>query len=278
VNWRGRLYHRLRRLRPGRYRDARDAGVYLPGVDSSELEWRRPVSHPPFGVGSGSAVLLILGQSNAANHGQGRFAAGPQVCNFNPFNGRIYPAADPLLGATGGGGSPWCAMSDALIARGFADEILLVPVAVGGSTVADWAPGGPRNHRLMYALDRLAKHGSAPTHILWHQGEADALYGTSGDDYVASFDRFAGSLRACGITGPIYVAIATYFGIPPGHERQQATIAAAQARLIDPAAGILQGPCTDLIRDRYDDCHFDETGLRKHAAAWVEVLMGARSA
>jgi hypothetical protein len=46
------------------------------------------------------AVCLIAGQSNAANHGQGRFTAQNNVFNFNPFDGQLYQAADPLLGAT----------------------------------------------------------------------------------------------------------------------------------------------------------------------------------
>ena len=141
--------------------------------------------------------------------------------------------------------------------------------------MADWAPGGPDSHRLMYALDRAQAHGSRPTHVLWHQGEADALYGTASDDYVARFNAFAGSLRSRGIAAPIYVAIAAYFGIPAGYGPQQAVIAAAQRRLIEPAVGIFEGPCTDAIRDRHDDCHMSETGLHKHAAAWVEALMSS---
>ena len=68
------------------------------------------------------------------------------------------------------------------------------------------------------------------------------------------------------------MATAAYFGIPPGYSLQQLAIAEAQRSLVEPAAGIFEGACTDTIRDRYDDCHLDESGLRKQAAAWVEVL------
>jgi hypothetical protein len=241
------------------------------------LQGRAPIAHGPFGTRPGSAVFLILGQSNAANHGQGKFTAGAGVYNFNVFDGLCYQAADPLLGATGEGGSPWCLMADGLIAAGYADEILLVPLAVGGAAIADWTPGGPYNHRLMYALDRLEVFGTVPTHILWHQGEADALYGTTADAYVDRFGQLIGSLRARGTMAPFHIASAAYFGIPEGYGRQQSVINAAQRSIIDPRAGILPGPDSDRIRDRYDDCHMNETGLRKHAAAWVEALMQARS-
>lgn len=254
------------------YQHALDSGVYLPGVDTSELRGRVPAQRGPFGTRPGSLALVIAGQSNAANHGAGHFAASRAVYNFNFFDGLVYPAADPLLGATGDGGSPWCLMSDILIERGVADEILLVPVAVGGAEVKDWAPGGPRNHRLMYALGRLRSTGTVPTHVLWHQGEADALYRTPADDYRERFLGFVRSLREAGVAAPVYMAVAAYFGVPEGYSDHQALIAAEQRGLVDPAAGIFAGPCTDLIRDRYDDCHLDETGLRKHAAAWVEIL------
>jgi hypothetical protein len=254
------------------YQHAFDSGVYLVGVDTSRLLGRSPVEHGPFGTHPGSATFLIIGQSNAGNHGLGATAASAQVYNFNPFDGLCYPAADPLLGATGDGGSPWCLMADSLIAARFADEILLVPLAVGGAAVAEWSLGGPYHHRLTYALDRLGEHGTVPTHVLWHQGEADALYGTSAEAYVGHFQQLVSALRARGIAAPVYVATATYFGIPQGYGPQQQVIRLAQSRLIDPGAGIRNGPDTDLILDRYDACHLDETGLRKHAAAWVEAL------
>jgi len=61
-----------------------------------------------------------------------------------------YRARDPLLGASGDGGSPWCILEDALIADGFAQSILLCPLSVGGATVGEWAPGGTYHHRMIY--------------------------------------------------------------------------------------------------------------------------------
>ena len=97
--------------------------------------------------------------------------------------------------------------------------------------------------------------------------------GTSNEAYVVRFGGFVELLRARGIAAPVYVAIAAYFGIPAGYGPQQAVIAAAQRRLVNPASGIVEGPNTDAIRDRHDDCHMSETGLCKHAAAWVEALI-----
>ena len=137
---------------PSSYRHALDYGVYLRGVDTSDPGIRRPV---PETAAADAAVFLITGQSNAVNHGERGFAAQRDVFNINLFDGELYLAADPLLGATGDGGSPWCLLGDRLIAAGFAPWVCLCPIAVGGASVAEWGPGGtwlafgPRRFRLV---------------------------------------------------------------------------------------------------------------------------------
>ena len=252
------------------YQDAIDSGVYLRGVDTSQVGARLPVA--PADIVD-PAVFLIIGQSNAANHGATRHACSKPAFNFNPFDGLCYRASDPLLGATGDLGSPWCLLADALIARGFARSILLCPLAVGGATVAEWAPGGPYHHRMTYSLKRLQAAGFRPSHVFWHQGEADALYGTSAEAYGRSFTALALSLRGLGVRCPIHVAIASYFAVPAGYEARQAVIRAAQHSLIDDASGILLGPDTDSIKDRYDGSHMGDIGLLAHALAWEAALV-----
>jgi hypothetical protein len=255
-----------------KYRDAIETGVYLLGVDSSDLSERVQVPREEIG---NPAVFLIIGQSNAGNHGQTRFSAEEAVFNFNPFNGLCYRARDPLLGTTGDGGSPWCLLGDALIRSGFARSILLCPLSVGGATVAEWAPGGPYHQRLTYGIDQLRAGGFLPSHILWHQGEADALNGTSPECYVRSFSTFVDSLRSIGVMAPIYIARASYFAVPVGHTASQNSIREAQRSLIDSNRAILAGPDTDTITDRFDGCHMGESGLKDHARAWQVILEGS---
>ena len=254
---------------PAGYHHAIDSGVYIAGVDSSRLDARRPVARETI---RDPAVFLIIGQSNAGNHGQSRYAAIEDVFNFNPFDGLCYHASDPLLGATGDDGSPWCRLGDELIRDGFARSILLCPLSVAGATVAEWAPGGPYHHRMTYSVGRLRDAGFWPSHVLWHQGEADALYGTTVEAYMESFRALVQSLRELAITGPIFVATASYFAGPTGHEAGQTRIRAAQRALIDPERSIFAGPDTDTIRDRFDGCHMGAVGLRDHAAAWQMIL------
>jgi len=255
------------------YQHAIDSGVYLNGVDSSHIGTRLPVERSEIGDPS---VFLIIGQSNGGNHGETKHAATRSVFNFNPFDGLCYRACDPLLGATGDGGSPWCMLGDALIAEGFAQSILLCPLSVGGATVGEWAPGGTYHHRLIYGIERLREAGFRPCYVLWHQGEADALYGTSADRYINAFRALVRSLRDLDIRAPIYIATASYFAVPEGYGANQAIIRRAQQSLISPEDLILPGPDTDLIRDRFDGCHMGNTGLRQHAQMWQTSLRGTR--
>jgi hypothetical protein len=259
---------------PG-YQHAIDSGVYLRGVDTSHIGVRLPIARDEM---VDPSVFLIIGQSNGGNHGETRSAANRAVFNFNPFDRLCYWACDPLLGATGDGGSPWCLLGDALIAAGFARSILLCPLSVGGATVAEWAPGGTYHHRMTYGLTGLRQAGFEPSHVFWHQGEADALYGTSADDYIKAFRALVTSLRDLGIAAPIYVAIGSYFAVPEGHGASQATIRRAQHSLIRPQDAIFPGPDTDLIRDRFDGCHMGTDGLREHAQMWQACLCGAPDA
>jgi hypothetical protein len=254
---------------PDTYQNAVDSGVYLRGVDSSDIGIKTRVAANEI---VSPAVVMIIGQSNGGNHGETRHAAHGPVYNFNPFDGWCYRASDPLLGATGDGGSPWCLLGDAIIAKRFAPSILYVPLCVGGATVAEWAPGGTYHHRMTYALGRLREASFWPSHIFWHQGEADALHGTSAEHYTASFRALFQGLREFGVTAPVYVAFASYFALPEGYQAQQAVIRGAQRSLIDEAIGILPGPDTDLIKDRFDGCHMGAIGLGQHAAAWEAVL------
>jgi hypothetical protein len=262
-------------MNPPTYQHAIDSGVYLKGVDTSHIGARFPIAREEIGIPS---VLLIIGQSNGGNHGEARSTAHRTVFNFNFFDGLCYRACDPLLGATGEGGSPWCILGDALIADGFARSILLCPLSVGGSTVAEWAPGGTYQHRMTYGIARLRQAGFEPSSVFWHQGEADALYGTSADDYTRAFRALVGSLRDLGIRARIHIAIASYFAIPEGYGAKQAIIRRAQRSLICPQQGVLPGPDTDMIRDRFDGCHMGTTGLREHAQMWQACLRSTQNA
>ena len=252
---------------------ARRAGIYIDGIEA-EIGSRDPVAlktilaRKPF-------VLCCIGQSNAANHGEGRY--GPPrhpVYSFNIMDSRAYLAADPLPGATGEDGSPWGRLGDLMVEAGLCRSVLIVSLAVGGSFVAEWGPNGQWGRRLQFGLGRVVRSGIRIDRLLWHQGEAEAnCTAMASDEYSRQFHQMLESIRAAGVRAPIHVAQATICTVPTS-TGNNAAIRAAQASLVDPAAGILPGPDTDSLGEafRRDRCHFNVDGLNRHAELWLECL------
>jgi hypothetical protein len=226
----------------------------------------------PASVRGRTMFALVFGQSNAGNGGESPGSAHPGVYEF--YRGRLYAARDPLLGARGDGGSIWLRFAAKAIASGEFDSVVLVPFAVGASEIARWAPGGSLHGALLSVLASARDSGLTFTHLLWQQGEADAIARTSGQAYRESFVAMLAAIRDQGVSAPIYVARASRCG----KVRPSAEIRGAQDRLVDPALGILAGPDTDLLgfAERYDGCHFSNEGLERAAESWLAAIQTGR--
>jgi hypothetical protein len=228
---------------------------------------RVAVSLPAVAPGR-TMVALVFGQSNAGNSGETR---GPSYRNvFEYYRGRIYEARDPLLGATGDGGSVWTRLAVKAVASGAYDTVVLVPFAVGTAEIARFAPGGSLSDGLLGVIADARKNGLVFTHLLWDQGEADAHAKTSGAAYRQRFEAMVAAIRGLGVNAPIYVARATRCAkVRPSEELRN-----AQAALANPASGILAGPDLDALgfAARYDGCHFSTEGLERAADLWLDAL------
>jgi hypothetical protein len=217
-----------------------------------------------------TAVLLIAGQSNAANSGAQRHETRHPDRVLNFMSGRCYAAASPLLGSNGFAGEPWTLMADELIdARAF-DRVILAPVAVGGS-VAQWAKGGALNTSMIPLIQDLVTHYRV-THVLWHQGESDFALKTDPVRYKEQFLSFADTLRANAVDAKVFVSTATR--CLPGWSAPNA-IQAVQQELAADEPRFEAGVDTDKLlsaEDRYDDCHMANSGEAKTASAWAALL------
>ena len=151
---------------------------------------RRPVPCPA--TGERTMVALVFGQSQAANQVQERFVGGKGV--FNYLRGRCYQAVDPLLGTGGDKGNVWTLVATDLVAQKQFDAVILVTIAIGGTSIAQWAPGGRLNEHLMDAVTAIAPVFPF-THVFIAQGETDFLSQTPPDDYFRNFAALIASLR-----------------------------------------------------------------------------------
>jgi hypothetical protein len=241
-----------------------DSGVFVAALETVVPSMRKRVNREVVLRGN-PLVLLCFGQSNAANTGQGFYSPRQPVYCFNFFDGAFYLAEDPLPGATGNGACPWGRVGDLLIESGRGiGSVLFINIAVGGSFLAEWIPGGPHNRRLSLAIERVARVGLRVDRLLWCQGEAEANLTNMGrEQYKSQFHDMLRDVRDLGLAAPVHIAQSTFCATSEHPYDNRHEIRSALAELVDPPRGRLPGPDTDVIglEGRTDGCHFNEIGL-----------------
>jgi hypothetical protein len=232
-----------------------------------QLEFRDEAAPVP--CPEGVPIIVVIGQSNAANSVGHRFEARHQV--FEMLNGRCYKAAGPLAGADLAYGSYWPLVGDLLIKRNFSRSVIFLGLAKGNTTVAQWADP----HGLGGYLGRKLDEVRGVTHVVWHQGEADSK--TAADRYQASLEEVIRNIRSHAPLAKIVIAQAS---VCTGRPRNEA-ILHAQSAVVDLAHNVYPGPNSDLLAEsefRYDGCHFSERGARRLSEMWADKLAAAGKA
>ena len=225
-----------------------------------------------------TGVLLIIGQSNAANQGQKKFRTQYPTQVVNYFDGKCYAASSPLLGATGEGGEFITPLADRLIAKGTYRNIVIIAAAVGGTPISRWQRDGDLNESLITLIKDVQTKFQI-TDVIWHQGETDARHpiDTTTKIYVSSFHSLVGTLTQLEVRAPIFVSIATR--CRSGADWTEANPVAIGQRMLIDNQRIFLGVDTDKLvelKDRYDACHFSENGQTKTAEAFADSISAAQ--
>ena len=242
----------------------------LPRLQGSYDEFGRLVDYPnkkqmpcPAQTAD-TAVLLVIGQSNSANHAEKKFTTQYPEKVVNYFNGKCYQAASPLLGATGEDGEFVTPLADKLIQLGRFQSVVIIASGIGGTPISRWQRDGDLNEMLLAVIRQVEKEYKI-TQVIWHQGEEDYIKKTSTKNYIKMFNSLLETLRQNDVNAPIYLSIATKCGGNSFWDGNNPT-AIAQWQLID-NKNIFLGVNTDiLVSDhdrRADGCHFAETGQLK---------------
>jgi hypothetical protein len=253
-------------------------GGNQPGPDDSD---KTIVTAP---VGQGATV--IIGQSLGGDMP----ATDPSaiISDYTPqspavaldvYTGRFDAATDPLAGTSGIGGTIWNRMDDDLVAAGAQSNSVLAPIDVGGSSIAQWIPGGVYFRKLELAFKELQTTGVPTARIIWIQGEADATT-MSPSTYFADFEEIVSTLRSDGITAPIYVNVNSQ----PGGQYDPSNAAAEAAFATEQEAigttlynqNVYAGINFDNSNPAYwsVDGHFTSTGLDYWGQEWATILEG----
>ena len=226
----------------------------------------------PCGPASGrTAVIVVHGQSNAANYGSTRHTAREAVDNFDPASGQCFAAVDPLLGTDGYGGNFATRLGDIIIQSGRYDRVIIVPLARGGASITYLNNEGAE--LITNGIAKLKAAGLMPTHILFQQGESDATSTTTAEEYASLLRRLVKQFRNAGVDAPFYLsrgAKCDYLG-----PNNIAAVRAGQLAAIDEALDIRPGPDTDTIGNQgrvHDGCHMNEAGTLANAALWAAFI------
>jgi len=235
----------------------------FPGQIEIDLESLLHIREDP----SRDLHLLVLGQSNGANHGP-----TPKPVAFGSMTGpdrELIPLADPVFGGSGDGGSVWTRIADVLDKQRFDGGLTITLRSVGGTSVADWSSGGAQYDGLKAEIAELARIKPPITHVIWHQGERDTLLGTSRKDYIERFNALHQLVHAHMPNVTWIICRASYrFGVT------SADVIAAQNAIIANNADCHPGPNTDALGTafRYDDTHLNDIGQSEFAQMLVAML------
>lgn len=186
------------------------------------------------------------------------------------FQGSRKPLADPIPGGSGEEGSVWTRVAPLVRAAGTVSDFAVTVLAQGGTSAAQWAPGGSCFKTLEAATPKIESCGQPVTHIVYHQGERDTFLGTNEADYLKSFEGLHDYLVSNWPGIPIYVCTVSH--------RMGATSEAvrrAQQHMQTTFAGCSAGPDTDKLGPelRRDNTHFSAAGLEEFAKEMAKIFV-----
>ena len=216
-------------------------------------------------------VILVAGQSNAGNHGKGKFSS---INSYELYENKCYKGLDPMLGTTGAGGGPWHRLGDKIIKRTSKyKNVLFINISMGGSHIKQWSQQGILYQRIIDSFSMLDKNSLKLDYFLFHQGETDRHLKTSIKDYIEDFLSMVDGFRSDKNLNnfPIVLAVATRC-----QSDIDVNIQNAQYEILNLRKNIYLGPNTDDIyskKDRIDMCHMSDIGLEKHSNGWLNILL-----
>lgn len=229
-------------------------------------------------------ILIVAGQSNVGNVTPSTYTPSnpTKLDQLSVYDGAIRVASDPLIGCFGALalGNPYLRVADTLVTNNKFDRVILVPIGIGGTMVADHAPGGFLQDLFPVAMRRIAANGivagaNVTIAAIWGQGEYDSLNGTTQVAYTNSLNAYIAASRSAGFSGIWFINVETLW------TTTSAPVQAAQAAVVNHGAGVwacanadaLVGPTTcGGVDCRSDGVHWSNAGGVFIAAAVVTAM------
>lgn len=225
-------------------------------------------------ISTKTLVLIAAGQSIGANSAPTPFMpVNSTVDMLNPYDGLVWGAKDPLLGATGSGGNYTTRLADKLVTDGKFARVIIVSITSGGTSAFDWSTNGVQNQRLRVACNLIKSLGwignaNASFGIIYDQGQQDASIATAAATWENEFANIKASIEGLGCSIPWFVPTDTMLT-----NVTNATIQGAQAAVV--ASSVYAGPNTDGLTGanrQADGTHLSDLGAAANAGLWASVI------
>lgn len=225
-------------------------------------------------ITSSTGIIMAFGQSLVIDQGSKEYVPkSSAVHQLNPYDGKCYTAREPLVGNWTIGPSNWMTrVADQLIANGTRSRMILLPRAIGSSSVLDWSNAGTLNHRVAVECLRAKQLGwvgnsSVRVAVLWVQGEAEVALGTTQAQYESRYRTVQATMTGMGCDFPWFIAKSSY---PSNY----APVQAAQAALPDGVRTFVGANSDSLTGSNRgaDGVHWSDLGLDNNAALWTPIL------
>ncbi|KAK9269979.1 hypothetical protein L1049_025552 [Liquidambar formosana] len=165
-------------------------------VYSSTIQWKN--------------IFILAGQSNMSGRGgvvnETWDGIVPPECSPNPEILRLNAelsweeASEPLhrdidVGKTCGVG-PGMAFANAVLDKDSSLGVVgLVPCAIGGTNISEWARGRHLYDELVRRTAASLQDGGTIRAVLWYQGESDTVNQKDADSYKGKLEKFFSDLR-----------------------------------------------------------------------------------
>jgi hypothetical protein len=162
-------------------------------------------------------------------------------------------------------------LGNKLVQSGLYHTVILIPAAVGKSSVRRWAAGGDLNAMLMAVISAVKARYTINA-VLLDQGTTDFVERTPEGEYRSDLKSMIDSVRAQGVHAPFFIARSS---AGPPDWTEDNPVARAQATLADSRNAVFDGPNTDrdvTPLDRYDGYHFGVSGQEKYTDAWIRLF------
>jgi len=223
---------------------------------------------PAAGAGV-TKVFIVGGDSMSANCHQSTYAVlnPTKILQVNVLDGQVYRASDTLLGS-GAFAAPnnrsWLIeVADQLIADGFADRVVFIPVGVGGAGAVEGAEHLFRSFRAAKA--RAEAVGLTVDAVLCQLGSNDSL--TPEATWVTNANLMI-DRAALGV--PWIWAMTCYNTLEGVLPNVQSAITTLWTR-----PDVFPGPDTNGLTGafRSDIVHFNDAGTSACAALWTASIL-----